>query len=941
MKKAAGIILKSLGGLIILILVLLFTIPLVFKDKIRTTVENTINESVNAKVKFADYKLSFFKNFPNMAFSMKSLSVTGVNKFEGDTLAGFESFDLVFNLASLFKDSGYEVKSIVMEKAVVNAIVHKDGSVNWDIVKDTTTTEEPETGEASDMKILLKLVQLRNSKISYVDYESDMQLYLNDLNFSLTGDMTETETDLKMKFRSGDFTFAMEGMKYISRSVLDGDIDLLANLDTYKFTFRENYLMLNDLKLNFTGWVLMPEDDIETDIEFSTPQTSFKTLLSLVPALYMNDYQDLQAAGNFTLSGSAKGIYSDADSTLPDIRLNMAVTDGLISYPDLPEKISEINVKADVFVDGKVMDRTTVDISRFHMVMAGSPFDMTFSLRTPMSDPDFNGSMIGRIDLGALARAVPMDSIELAGVIDMSVRMAGRMSMIEKEQYDKFQATGKMGISNMLVAMTGYPEVKINQAALEFTPAYAVMPVADLNVGGRSDFNLSGRLENYIPYMLSDGTIKGNLVLRSKIIDAGEIMSKIAEDTTAVEDTTSLAVIHIPKNIDFSFDALVDQFTYENINAKNLKGQIIVRDGVMSVRNTGMSILSGNVLLNADYDTRDTLKPAMKASLQVTAMGIKDAFNTFNTVQMLAPAAKGLEGLISAKLDYSSLLGKDMMPVISTISGLGKIQSDEVTLLESATFDKLKDVLKLGEKYNNVFRDINASFRISDGRIFVSPFDVKTGALKMNISGDQGIDQTLNYVVKTEIPRSELGSSVNNVINTLSAQAASFGLAFKPSDLIRVNVKVTGTFRKPLVTPFFGSDAGGSSSGSAVGTVKETAKQAIDNAVDEGKEKARKEAEEQGARIVGEAELRAKQIRDEAARAAEKIRQEAVAQSNRLIEAAKPKGALAQAAAKKSAETVVKTAESKAAQLEKEADEQATRIVEEAKAQSQALIDKI
>ena len=75
--------------------------------------------------------------------------------------------------------------------------------------------------------------------------------------------------------------------------------------------------------------------------------------------------------------------------------------------------------------------------------LAGSPFDMTFSLKTPMSDPDFKGSMIGKIDLTALSKAVPMDSISLSGIIDMSVQMAGRMSMIEKEQYESFKAPGK------------------------------------------------------------------------------------------------------------------------------------------------------------------------------------------------------------------------------------------------------------------------------------------------------------------------------------------------------------------------------------------------------------------------------------------------------------------------------------------------------------------
>ena len=62
--------------------------------------------------------------------------------------------------------------------------------------------------------------------------------------------------------------------------------------------------------------------------------------------------------------------------------------------------------------------------------------------------------------------------------------------------------------------------------------------------------------------------------------------------------------------------------------------------------------------MNADYDTRDTLKPVMKADFNIQNIGVKDAFNTFNTVQKLAPAAKGIDGKINAKLDLSESSGK-------------------------------------------------------------------------------------------------------------------------------------------------------------------------------------------------------------------------------------------------------------------------------------------
>jgi hypothetical protein len=938
MKKIAGIAVKVLGGLIILVLVLAFTIPLIFKEKIKTKVEQVINESVNAKVKFADYKLSFFRSFPNLAFSLNSVSVVGINKFEGDTLAGFRSFDLVFNLSSLFGKSGYEVKSILVNQGVINIIYLKDGSANYDIMKPSTESA-PATTESSSstMKIKLKKVEVKNSSIGYIDKSSDMEAYLKDLNILLTGDMTMSQTDLHIIANAGQFTFIMEGMKYLNKVKVDTKLDILADLDKYKFTFKDNYFSINDLRLNFSGWVAMPKDDIETDLTFGTDKASFKSILSLVPAIYMADYKDLSASGEFSLTGSAKGVYSDADSTLPDISLSMDVNNGLISYPALPEKIKNIAVRADLFMDGKVMDRTTVNVDKFHMELAGNPFDMAFSLKTPMSDPEFAGSLTGRLDLGALTKAVPLDSITLAGIIEMSVKMAGKYSMIEKEQYDKFQASGKISVKDMSVAMIGYPEVRINSGTFAFSPQYATLSDAFMKVGGKSDFSLAGRIENYIPYVFKNETIKGALTMNSTLVDASDILAGMSADTTAVEDTTSLSVINVPRNINFDFNATIKSLIYDSIRAQDLKGHILVHDGILSFRETGMNILGGYVGMNADYDTRDTLKPVMKADFNIKNLGIKDAFNTFNTVKKFAPAAKGIDGKINMTLSFQSLLAKDMMPVVKTITGAGKLQSDEITLVESTTFDKMKQVLKLSDKYSNTFKNINVSFKISDGRIYVSPFDTKVGNIKMNISGDQGLDQTLNYIVKTEIPRSDLGSSVNSLIDNLSSQASAFGIKFKPADVLKVNVKVTGVFGKPVVMPDFGGTSGAESG--VKETAKETVKQTISNTVDKGKDELRKQAEEQGDKLIKEAETRGQQLRDQADSAGVKLRKEADIQGKKLVDGAK--GAIAKIAAQKGSDALNKEADKKAIALKSEAEKQSLKLVENAKAQKQSMIDKI
>ncbi len=939
MKKATSIILKSLLGFVLLILILLFTVPLVFRDKIKEKVESVVNESVNARISFGEYKLGFFKDFPNLTFSLNDLSVSGTGRFEGDTLASAKSINMVFNLKSLFGKQGYELKSLSIDRAGISTLVLDDGSANWDIMKETGESET-EDDSSSDMKILLKEVKVLNSSFSYIDRESNIAVWLGGMNAGLSGDLAGSVTDLAITLRSDDFSFSMDDMNYISRARANAVVNVIADLDSMIFRLSDNSVSVNDLILKLAGTVIMPEDDIETDLTFRADETSFKSLISLIPAFYMKDFQDLRADGTFSLSGSAKGIYSSADSTMPDISLDLNVKDGLISYPALQEQIRRINVESAIFVDGKDMDKTRVDVSGFHFELAGNPFDLRFYLRTPISDPDIDGSARGKIDLTALSKAVPMDSMELSGVVDIAVDMAGRMSMIENSQYDRFKASGNINMKDMMISMTGYPGINIMEADLKITPAFAELSKADIKVGAGSDFSIGGRLENYIPYVLKDETIRGNLSLYSQQINLTEIMEGMASDT-AEEDTSALTVIKVPGNIDFDFNARVGKFSYNNINVNNVSGHIIVKDGLLTLKDTGMDLLGGKVSFNADYDTRDTLNPSVRASLSVLDLAIKDAFETFNTLKVLAPTAKGVDGKFAFTLNFSSLLRNDFMPLIPSISGDGKMRSSEVTLLESAVFNSMKEVLKIGKNYTNTFKDLNLSFRVKEGRLFVSPFNTRVGNIKMNISGDQGIDQTVNWVIRTEIPRADLGNAANSLIESLSSQASAFGVKISPADVIKVNLNVTGTFLKPLVKPFFGESGTESKSADIKEKAVETVKETVEEKVDDAREKVKSEAEIQGDRLVQEAEEQGRKLRDEAAAAAEKIRQEARTRAEKLVREAESKGPVAKLAAQKASDSVVREADRRAEQLTREADEKALKLVEEAKAKRKELINKI
>ena len=147
-------------------------------------------------------------------------------------------------------------------------------------------------------------------------------------------------------------------------------------------------------------------------------------------------------------------------------------------------------------------------------------------------------------------------------------------------------------------------------------------------MGEKSDASLSGRLENYIPYLFSDGVIKGNLALRSNEIDLNEILGIMPSDTIE-SDTASLSVIRVPGNIDFTFNAAVGKLIFNKLVANDVNGKVSVKDGVVNISNAGMKALGGSLLVDASYDTRDTLNPEVAADVKINSIGIRDAFNTF------------------------------------------------------------------------------------------------------------------------------------------------------------------------------------------------------------------------------------------------------------------------------------------------------------------------
>jgi vacuolar-type H+-ATPase subunit H len=943
MKK----ILKTILVLMLLSFVALVVTPLLFKQQILNKAKEIANSSVNAKIDFTDLKLTFFKDFPRLTTAVYGVSVTGTEAFAGDTLLAFGELSATVNLMSLVRKEAIQVRSILLDQPRVTAVVLEDGSANWDIAKEGKDNEPPEPTEGEDsgtmdLKVALRQFQIRDASIEYRDLESGLEASLDGLNFLLSGDLAEDFTSLELSSTTERLNLIMGGIRYVRDARLDIGINLDADMVNDVFTLKDNSFAINDLVLLLDGQVTMPEGgDVGMDVNFSTKETSFKSLLSMVPAVYMRDFQEVQTNGELALSGSIRGKLTDDHTPSADIKL--LVDDASFEYPDLPKSAEQIHMDVDFHYDGIQNDNSTVDVNGFHVELGDNPVDLTLHMVTPISDPKINATLAAKIDFSSLADVMPLEDVNLTGTLDAGIDLMGKMSSIEDERYEEFKADGSLKLQQFEMRSPGLSKpVLIRRAVMHFSPQYVELAEFDASMGS-SDASMVGKLENFLPYLFKDGLISGRLDLESDLLDLNEFM---AEEATGQEegpdvaggsageipagtgDTAATEVIEIPGNFDFVFNSSLKKVLFSKLEAENLHGLIIIRDQRVIMRELSMELLKGKVVMSGEYNTQDMKSPLVDLSFDVNRMDIPSAFTSLVTVQRLAPIAAQILGTVSTSLEFTSFLGEGMRPVMNSIVASGKLSSERITIKNTETFDRINKILGTDKFRDVTMKDLAIEYAVRNGRVYIEPYRTRMGNTILMMSGDQGLDQTMNYEMKMSIPRSDLGGTAQDAISQVTSLAVGQGINLDPGETIEVTFLVTGTFSDPRIRPVFGEGMK-----NVAGEAKEQVQDMVEEKVEEVEQEIREEASKEAERILAEAQARADALNAEAEKAGVELIRLAEEEGRKRISEA-GNNPIQKVAAETYARTLKTEAEKNAKKLQDEASKQADEIMRQAREQA-------
>ena len=562
--------------------------------------------------------------------------------------------------------------------------------------------------------------------------------------------------------------------------------------------------------------------------------------------------------GLFGMDVKAKGKYSDSLKLMPMVTAKMDLTNGYVKSSEFPKPIENINVSAVAASDGN-MATSTFLLDYFKLILDGEPFEMKAFVKN-FDDPNYEASLKGIIDLAKMTKIYPIENTTLTGRMVADMTTKGVLSEVQAGNYLNTQTSGSLEISDLVYKSSDLPQgYTMKSGLLTLTPdRFNITSMKGLL--GKSDYDITGYMSNYMGYMFGgkDSTIHGVMTMASKKFDVNEWMTDDPAPTTAAPaEEVPMEVVEVPKNIDFTFNAAMDQVLYSNMDMTNMKGAIIVKDGIVKMNNLNFNSVGGTFLVGGEYNTQDITKPSFKMDMNMKDVEAKEAYKTFNTVKKMAPIANYVEGKINMAIIMDGLLDKEMMPVYSTLNGKGSLSSGSVKILSNPVLGSIASLTKMKNMDPMEVKDLKINYTIQNGALIVAPFNIASGESKLAVTkGENHLDGSVDYDMQLNTPSGALGAEANKALSGLVGSSA----VSMPKNII-IDLNVKGPYDKTkvsIVKTNFGEVDKTAMKDAAITEIKNSdqAKQ-VQAEVDKAKAQAEEEAAKQKA--AAEAELKKQQ----------------------------------------------------------------------------------
>ncbi len=423
--------------------------------------ERVVNDYIDGTLNIGKMKLGFNPGFPIVSVEIENLSVIshaldslsasqrGDLPEYADSLLSLDYMKGAIDIKRLIADNELSLHDVELSGLSANMVIAHNGKANYDIV-----TMTPD----SDSKKKSRIPAIRINRFA-LSHPKEMRFY-NAADSTSASVLLLTDASVE---QDGEPAYRLR----INGNVTSPKATLITNLD--QITFGVNGKIMWDASR--PGLVAMDEMEIrgafikalvkgEIDLtaspivksgEVRLEPVAITDLVSLLPDSLRREHRlyepyfdtDAFIAAKFELT-SPMNLATD---TIPSALISFSLMSDFLNYDHA--KFKEIAFEGNVKTFTNLPDSTLITVwGSAH----GKATDFVARARvsSPLSDPAFEATMNGKVDLKDLPPAVRRKIPGyLSGILTADLKASGRVSMLGEEHFHRLKAEGNLTAGNV------------------------------------------------------------------------------------------------------------------------------------------------------------------------------------------------------------------------------------------------------------------------------------------------------------------------------------------------------------------------------------------------------------------------------------------------------------------------------------------------------------
>ena len=366
----------------------------------------------------------------------------------------------------------------------------------------------------------------------------------------------------------------------------------------------------------------------------------------------------------------------------------------------------------------------------------------------------------------------------------------------QKDIFLQWLAKGFIDMSQASITMSGLSHpIEIPTVNMHFDPETFSVKEASLKLD-RSDFKLTGDLNNVLSYFRGDSILKGNFRFVSDITDVTQLMALTSgignKDTTAAEqleqsvsDSAYTGPYMVPEGIDVLLNTNIKKAILGMDTATNIRGNVQVRDGILLLDALSFETPAARMQLTTMYRTPRKNHLYVGLDYHLLDVEIGELLTMIPDIDTLMPMLRSFAGKGEFHLAIESYLDSLYNIKKSTLRGASSIRGDSLVLMDGETFSEIAKTLKFNKKTENKVDSLSAEFTIFRNEIDIYPFLIVMDKYKAVVAGRHNFDLSYDYhisIVDSPLPF-KLGVDVKGNMDDLSYNLAKCRYAefYRPS----------------------------------------------------------------------------------------------------------------------------------------------------------------